>query len=90
VTCGYGKGLTAWRSGRSSSRKRTILIRTLTIGWPGTRPGGKQGYFDVEPDNGQRVDRTNLYYDIQKGVTDVHVGELVESLRRLREIMRDL
>src|SRR5262249_1850303 len=43
----------------------------------------------VDLGNGQRVDRTNLYCGIQKGVTDVHVGELVESLRRLREVMRD-
>jgi hypothetical protein len=43
----------------------------------------------VDLGNGRRVDQANLRYSIQKGVTDVHVGELVASLRRLREVMGD-
>jgi hypothetical protein len=41
----------------------------------------------VDLGDGRKVDRTNLRYLIQKGVTDVHAGELVASLRRLRDVM---
>jgi hypothetical protein len=42
----------------------------------------------VDLGDGRKVDRTNLRYSIQHhGVMDVHSGELVKSLRRLREVM---
>jgi hypothetical protein len=44
----------------------------------------------VDLGDGRKVNQTNLCYSIQHhGVMDVHVGELVASLRRLRDIMED-
>src|SRR5262249_34523104 len=84
-----GTGLSGCRSGRREMNKGQAPARGWEVIASGDDGPGPRSRHGLVYDRSAKAARTNLYCDIRKGATDVHVGELVESLRRLREIMRN-